>query len=708
MDLILDYVDTIKLVFLGIFLFFIIIGALMGAKRGWKRSTLRIGTIILTIILALFIAPAIYNSAVNDIQLNSFGMEQEGSVGDLLGEMINDNVEGFDVSGLSTIQEFVLKAPSMLVNLFIFIFLFIGFSFITWIIFAILSAILFRGKEKEQKQMGQKPKRGRLIGMAIGALQGFLICAVFLTPVGAISNTANVFVKGIDRTLVSGDMEEMLDGADAIVEFYSKSAPGAVYGALKLDRLFYGYLTTVKVGDYKISLESFADLGAKSVNMGLRWADYMDNNDGFDAESDEAMIALADHTKKFLNEFFEFDLIKMLFNDLGKAISNGSSPINFQELFDDENLGEAVDLTLNGLIGGQGLAKNLKNDLNEVLNLFVSLSNDGTFSMLMNMGEGDTSLTEAQYKSVGKAIDGILELNLLKDSKEYWFNWLGETMLSGFGEEMGVDFNDVKLHELKWELMGTTIYRLFSLMENMDNEEYAGSISDDLVSVIDSLAVQPEESRIETLIEGAVKSLLIGMDLDGVDADYLSDKYLNIFENAKKLGLLIELGMKDDAFDALEPENLSEDDVDSIDSILEVLNHILAENDSGKPDNFVEVMNKLIGGMMGVESVNLNSMANALNAYKLIIKANTIGGAENFTEADSDELIELLMDDGILDMIENHLSEENKVDIDNNKPLITSSIADERTKINTDSTLSETEKAEKLAQLERIEWILGL
>ncbi len=210
------------------------IGALKGLTRGISRQVIRIITIAASVIIAFFISTAVYNALIDFLN---------GKTMDELVVWLNGSVlagSGTDFSWLTNIDmetlELVLTLPMALIVMpIIFVILFVLISGIMLIIHAILCAIFGLSKKRNNLLT-------RLLGMALGLIQGVAVAGLLLTPfVGicvAVEETVTVLNEEAPEEEATVALTEVYDTyikslTDNIVfKAYSNLGINAIYESI--------------------------------------------------------------------------------------------------------------------------------------------------------------------------------------------------------------------------------------------------------------------------------------------------------------------------------------------------------------------------------------------------------------------------------------------------------------------------------------------
>ncbi len=223
-----------------------LIGMLKGLRRGIKRQSIRTATIILSIVLSFVAVKVLYGVILGFCDVATMGelfTKLEG-FGLALDAETKDMLAGFD----PVIIEYILAIPlALLVGPIVFVPVFIIISALMLIVHAIISGILgFRKKENT--------KTTRLLGMALGFVQGALVAVVLLVPILGLANTVSGAVDTIrEKTEKSEEETELIQMYDENLKDIIENPVVKVLGSLG-GNLTYKSLATVKVEDNRVNM----------------------------------------------------------------------------------------------------------------------------------------------------------------------------------------------------------------------------------------------------------------------------------------------------------------------------------------------------------------------------------------------------------------------------------------------------------------------
>ena len=638
-NLLMEPAGIVSMGLLGIFLFEIGLGFLRGFIGGWKKSLIGLARIILCVILAVLLAPAFYELLINV----DMPFLDDGSILNTVKNSLPESLKPLEES-----LEILIKLPAMLINPIVFVILFYILRAITFFVWLIVSAIFFK------KKVGEKKKP--LVGGFVGVAQGFILCLVMLIPIAAFAGAYTSFEKQIDSkyniedaaTEDEDSLVAQLGVAEEYIDAYRKSVPGVIYSFTKLDYVIYKPLTTVRSGKYKVSLNDLAEVAGRGVNIYLSYEQdfkIISDKTSSDAEKNAAALRFINGIQTFSNNFFENDLVKAVINEYSKNLKNNPEGTNFGELLGNEELGAGLDKLFLEIIDSD-IAGKVKIYVDEFCVFLKGTLSDGSFILIVNLAEDSSVILENEDNlvTIGKTIDNMLELSLFEATKEYFFGFIAEGMMEGLEEYS--NGADIKLHLLKWEDFMKTIYQF----TQMTAEGYDDSkMGDDVVSIIETIEKQPEESGIVAFFENAIKGIISRLNVEGINEEYLKDKKLDIIGNKNIIGGLADFAAGDSYDNLANANNLSDGDMSEVDRLIDLLDVM-----DGATGDLRTIINDIFAIKLNLSqdgTDTISSMRNSLNAFKLIINAKETAGAGGLTSQGAKDLIDSLMDDAVFDLV---------------------------------------------------------
>lgn len=439
----------IGIIFVGL----ILIGMLIGLVRGLKRSLLRASGVIISAIMAFFLAPAFTNSFLN-MDLSRYHID----MGDVAVTTVNDTImnaiksipEVSDIiSSSPTAENLLLKVPAAIVNLFLFLGLFIVLSLLFWIIYLIVAPFIV----KKQDKNGDPANKHRLSGCAIGVVQAVIVFAVLFLPIAGTMNICNKEIKYINdyrnstATVASASYDIKKAHADIYEEVSTEeTGSGAadagesgevsnidvqgyvdqfnqawplkilnVFGYRSISSKSVEYLTTVKVnGKQKVKLVDEADNIVK-VYVRLERLKGIDINNLTNADLDvinDAIDCLFE--SKFIPDVLN-ELVVTVAKSWASADSEGTTILLAKPNVEGE-LGGALDAVITELT--KSTPTTLKADLKALVKTVKVLNNSGLMDAISG-GAGNDAVIDALIADtnaidlVGAMTEGVTLKNAL-------------------------------------------------------------------------------------------------------------------------------------------------------------------------------------------------------------------------------------------------------------------------------------------------------
>ena len=314
----------------------IVVGILLGLLRGSRRALLRLILIVVCAVLAFVLSGAMASTVVETDVSAYYGSGEPMTLAEMLAEMLGEGFEGVVPSLMPFIQT--------LVKVMMFLVLFLLLQLITWLIVYPLCKLFVKPKKVTDANGNVKKKKRRLIGAAIGLVQGvaiaLILCITFnglFAHFGTLAEAMEGFSTSEENTASSDESEQSLTAA---LDDYNGSALGKIYNGI--GEKPFEWISSVKLEDRTVTLGGQVEALSSLVKVGkelmaIADVDFADNF--YDSEniaklagileriedikgnlSDEAkitfkgmLVALGDMfgiDQELLNKFNELDLVK--------------------------------------------------------------------------------------------------------------------------------------------------------------------------------------------------------------------------------------------------------------------------------------------------------------------------------------------------------------------------------------------------------------
>lgn len=339
----------------ALFLFF---GVIWGLIRGFKKSLFRGLWLFAIALIMFFVTPAISN-AICGREISFLDIEVDGQHTKVIFEAIK-----LFLLKQEEIADLINNNPSLLpllenlivmaVNTVVFPIVFWIAKIITYPIWAIISAIVFKRKQKtvvNGKKLIVKYKKHRLSGMAIGLVAGAMVLVITFMP---ISGTINLLYK-IDDLEYSksengeGIVTSMLgEETMGYIDSYSDSILGKAlkYSGIEyISNSMYEFLSTKKIDDQKVTLSRELELYVTLYNdlNNIQTTDF--NN-----LTKDSMSTFLNSSENIVKKLFSSSLLKIAGEDLiPYAIEFLENNESFNEQINSINSEELKELALESL-----------------------------------------------------------------------------------------------------------------------------------------------------------------------------------------------------------------------------------------------------------------------------------------------------------------------------------------------------------------------
>ncbi len=436
---------AIPLALLGVFVLFVLSGMLWGIIRGLKKQSFRLVWIFVIALILFFVTPVITNAIMN-LNVSFIGISVKGVELTTINEFVSGLLCNKEVTG-EYAQIFidnpdVIKAVLQIVTIFFNAILYVLFFWLVkillWPLWAILSAIFIKKKNKDKT----KKKKYRAWGMLVGVFLGIFVGATTIMPVMGILNIANKVEYETSELLLDKDGNVVTDkngkqlrtgkngfftknlSAEVgdLIRAYDKSVPLGVLrytGIEFFNGLAFDALSTTKVNNQNIVLKNEVTSVFKTVDSFSELKNYEFKNYHY-----QKLTKLIDIIETATNNMFEINTINVIGDKLLPYVIN-------EMLTNDEfviKLPASNDKILN-YTARETLTQikdikytDLKNEVHCILNICKILNKNDLLALILNneiketdvwdyLSEEDaTALTDQIYemKTLGTAMPVIL------------------------------------------------------------------------------------------------------------------------------------------------------------------------------------------------------------------------------------------------------------------------------------------------------------
>jgi len=506
----MEVYEIINYVLLGLTALLALIGALKGLNRGVCRQTVRLLTIVVSIVIAFFLSRMIGSVIFNKLE----GMTVEELIAKLVEGGLIASAEDLKILTYfdTTTIEYILAIPLGLIILpLLFAILFPIVSGLMLIVHAILSGILGFTKKKNNVVT-------RLLGMALGAVQGVLVTAVILVPVIGIVNTVG------DTAAAFSEGEAPPEGEESVISLYTEYVEpvreGPVFKTVSTfgGQLIYELLASVKLEDTRVNMTEQVDTVVEIYGYTgeLRELDMANLTD----ENKAAIDAMIGAVKS--SEYFSPLLV-----NITKGVSKYAKD---SDLF--QEVDEPVKTLLTDILSvfESSTKEYIGEDIDTFRTLFYLLSDEGVLASVSGEGsEGDgdmlklLSKTDAEGKTVIQRAINILSAN---ERTKPIVSSLTKIALSSMAGELGGEAGEeiVEIYDGVKEGLNELIKIDKDSYET--EEEYRGAVAESLNETLLEHDIQLTTDVVEGLADHVVDNY---GELEEISDEQITDIILEYY-----------------------------------------------------------------------------------------------------------------------------------------------------------------------------------
>ena len=308
---------------IGILCAFLIFGMFWGMVRGFKKSLFRGVWLVLLAMIMFFLTPTI-SSALFNINLDFLGIiingEKVHTIYETAYNILTTQEQIADVitnnpSILPLIEELIV----LFLNTIMFPILFWVAKIVTWPIWAIISAIIFKKKKVmvAGKKKVIKTKKYRFVGMMVGAVAGVMVMTITLMPVNgtikliqevdAIEYYASANGEGIITSMLGSENMKYIDAYNNTIVAKAMKYSGIT----GISNGMYNFLSTKKIDDQKVVLSDEVKLYVTLYND----IEVISKTD-FENLDKTSMSIFLNSSENLLRNIFSSKVLKIVGDDL--------------------------------------------------------------------------------------------------------------------------------------------------------------------------------------------------------------------------------------------------------------------------------------------------------------------------------------------------------------------------------------------------------
>ncbi len=308
---------------IGILCAFLIFGMFWGLVRGFKKSLFRGLWLVVLAMIMFFLTPTISNAICN-LNLDFLNLTIMGepfhSIYDGIYAILMQQEQIADVVAnnpeiIPLIEELIV----LLLNTIMFPILFWVAKIVTWPIWAIIAAIIFKKKKimVAGKKKVMKTKKYRLLGAMVGVVAGVVVMTVTMMPINgtvkliqevdAIEYHASENGEGIITSMLGDEYMQYLNAYnDTIIAKAMKYT-----GIAGISNGMYNFLSTKKINDQKVVLSDEVKLYVTLFND----IEVISKTD-FENIDKTSMSIFLNSSENLLRNIFSSKVLKIVGDDL--------------------------------------------------------------------------------------------------------------------------------------------------------------------------------------------------------------------------------------------------------------------------------------------------------------------------------------------------------------------------------------------------------
>lgn len=452
--------SIVSLIINVVLILFVLLGFFWGLGRGLKKSAVRLLYVVIFVIICALITPLVAGALLGITLPQGFAQSIVGDEITLtsgvsiakalellllgtadaptqLGQMAIDN---------PTLVDVITKLPAVFLSLVVFVLLVLMAKAISWIGYAITCRIHFKKNKKskkngeitepqyaivngkpvivEQGQSIKEPKKHRLLGGLVGAVQGVVLMFCFFLPITGIVGIAGQFVDTTktaqaESTATADDgkypyikkmVSENID--KEIIEYFSayqNSIANKILSFSPIDEWCFDVITTQKIGDEKVIIRQEINTVAEVTETVLYIEDLTSQPDmelsGLDFEKLEHAIS----------HLFDSGLIRSVGTDfimtfLGYAVEDTpNTEIDLDKTIDDGINSTGYGDEIRRLLGA--IYDNLENGtvMNTLKSDIMAIVGVGKYVVQSGVVDGIMAIQDDNTIAEEEKADAILE-----------------------------------------------------------------------------------------------------------------------------------------------------------------------------------------------------------------------------------------------------------------------------------------------------------
>ena len=491
-----------------------VIGALKGLSRGISRQVVRTVTIIASIIISFFVATSLYS-----IISGFFEGKTMADIGKYLietGVLTSDtDISWLENMSVDTAELIVMLPVSILIVPIIFVIVFVPVSAIMLIVHGILSAIF--GFKKRRNNL-----LTRLLGAALGFIQGAAVAAILLTPVigifGAVDDSVAMIKK--EASPEDTDTAAIVESYDEYLKDVAEHPTIKVFGALGIKSL-YANLSTFEIDGKDTDMsELFPDLTKIFCSVTAL--------DGVD------MMNLTPEDEADINRLLEsIESNDYLTSVLAGAIQLASYSYTESEISDEfeEPFASLVNSAME--IFHTTDSSNVHSDIDTIKEVLFILSRDGVLNSFEDGSDAILSTLTKRDANGKTPINRIIAEIDKNERTRPLITMITKLSVSVMSNQMGMDESTVEIYD---DIKSGINENVLSINKDdyANEEEYVEAVAESLDETLKKNNIELEPEIVDTMAQYVAdnysdKTEITDDDINDVILSYY-DAYLDYIE----------------------------------------------------------------------------------------------------------------------------------------------------------------------------------
>jgi uncharacterized membrane protein required for colicin V production len=482
-----------------------IIGALKGFTRGISRQLLRTITIIISVVIATLIASGFFTSIASELQ---------GKTPEELEAIIRSaNVfeQDADLSWLENLDAdtilLIITIPmSLLIMPIIFVISFIIISALMLIVHGILATLF--GLRKRRNNLVT-----RLLGMALGFIQGVAVAGFILMPIIGITTSVRESVEVLKEKAPNEEATIVLsDTYDTYLEGICEHPSVSVLGTLGINSLYKGIATVEIDGKDTDMTKLLPDLAIIVCNIDeLGGADMSK----LTPENEAAINNILDTIE---NNPYLTNVLAGTMKMVSHAYTNGAMNIDLEE-----PLKSILDAAIS--IFHTSDSTNINTDMETIKNVYFILSRD---EILSSFDAGSDVMLE---KLTAKDADGTTTvkkvINTINENERTkpLVTLLTKISITVMSQQTGADGVSPEVYDNVKSGLNETLQINKNDFET--EEEYVAAVSDSLDTTLKENNINLEKDIVDSMAEYVSENL---SDKEEITDDDINDVIISYYD----------------------------------------------------------------------------------------------------------------------------------------------------------------------------------